>query len=387
MIRFFAIVFIAGLSLVAIVEGGECKLDEEKLEKTIKSFKRKCLKKGFESTLANCNSKGDPEQLSEDDIKKCEKYAKKLTACDYACEALVDGGWSDFGEWSTCSKECGRGKQTRKRECNNPAHAPSKGGAECEGDKKEKRSCNTHSCSAAVDGGWGAFSEWTECSAECGGGTQTRSKECNNPAPAQGGAECEGAAMETRDCNTQACPVDGGWGAFSEWTECSAECGGGTQTRSKECNNPAPAHGGAECEGAAMETRDCNTQACPVDGGWGAFSEWTECSAECGGGTQTRSKECNNPAPAHGGAECEGASMETRDCNTQACPVDGGWGAFSEWTECSAECGGGTQNRSKDCNNPAPAHGGAECEGAAMETFSLTNFYHASFLTVSYLYL
>ena len=57
-----------------------------------------------------------------------------------------------------------------------------------------------------------------------------------------------------------------------------------------------------------------------VDGGWSEFGDWSECSAECGGGTQTRTKLCNNPAPAHGGADCEGEDYETQECNTQECP-------------------------------------------------------------------
>ena len=57
-----------------------------------------------------------------------------------------------------------------------------------------------------------------------------------------------------------------------------------------------------------------------VDGGWGDYGDWSECSAECGGGTQTRTRECNNPAPEHGGADCEGTGSETRTCNTQECP-------------------------------------------------------------------
>ena len=57
-----------------------------------------------------------------------------------------------------------------------------------------------------------------------------------------------------------------------------------------------------------------------VDGGYSDFEDWSECSAECGGGTQTRTRTCTNPAPAHGGADCVGDSTETRECNTQACP-------------------------------------------------------------------
>ena len=57
-----------------------------------------------------------------------------------------------------------------------------------------------------------------------------------------------------------------------------------------------------------------------VDGGYSDFGDWSECSAECGGGTQTRSRTCTNPAPANGGADCEGDSTESRECNTQGCP-------------------------------------------------------------------
>ena len=57
-----------------------------------------------------------------------------------------------------------------------------------------------------------------------------------------------------------------------------------------------------------------------VDGGWSDFGVWSECSETCGGGTQSRSRTCSNPAPAHGGAECQGVESETQNCNTQACP-------------------------------------------------------------------
>ena len=56
-----------------------------------------------------------------------------------------------------------------------------------------------------VDCAWGDFSEWTQCSAECGTGTQTRTKTVKTEAE-QGGAACDGDATETRDCNTHGCP-------------------------------------------------------------------------------------------------------------------------------------------------------------------------------------
>ena len=52
----------------------------------------------------------------------------------------------------------------------------------------------------------------------------------------------------------------------------------------------------------------------PRDGGWTEFGNWSDCSAECGEGNQTRTRTCTNPAPARGGADCEGEGEETREC-------------------------------------------------------------------------
>ena len=56
----------------------------------------------------------------------------------------VDGGWTDYENWSTCSVKCGGGIRTRSRSCTNPA--PSYGGADCGGDSEEKETCNTDLC-------------------------------------------------------------------------------------------------------------------------------------------------------------------------------------------------------------------------------------------------
>ena len=44
------------------------------------------------------------------------------------------------------------------------------------------------------------------------------------------------------------------------------------------------------------------------------------CSQVCNGGEQTRYRECNNPAPLHGGKDCQGNKRESRTCNFFRCP-------------------------------------------------------------------
>ncbi|KAJ7390436.1 hypothetical protein OS493_025136 [Desmophyllum pertusum] len=58
-----------------------------------------------------------------------------------------------------------------------------------------------------------------------------------------------------------------------------------------------------------------------LNGGYGDWDEWGDCSAPCGGGTQSRSRKCDNPTPQHGGKDCSGLGPveETKECNTNEC--------------------------------------------------------------------
>ena len=51
--------------------------------------------------------------------------------------------------------------------------------------------------------------------------------------------------------------VDGGWTEWSAWSPCSMECWGVTM-RSRTCTNPAPKNGGADCQGGEAEGKGCN---------------------------------------------------------------------------------------------------------------------------------
>ncbi len=54
-----------------------------------------------------------------------------------------------------------------------------------------------------LDGGWSSWSDYDTCTGTCpaNAGTQSRYRTCSNPAPLNGGASCNGSNIETVSCN------------------------------------------------------------------------------------------------------------------------------------------------------------------------------------------
>ena len=65
-----------------------------------------------------------------------------------ACFA-VDGNWTDYGPWSTCTAACGNGTQYRSRSCTNPT--PDFAGKSCQGSSEEAQQCNMGDCDPSFD--------------------------------------------------------------------------------------------------------------------------------------------------------------------------------------------------------------------------------------------
>jgi hypothetical protein len=141
----------------------------------------------------------------------------------------------------------------------------------------------------------------------------------------------------------------------STWAsgECSKECGGGVMdlTRSIE----SQPQGGAECP-PLTETRRCNEQPCPVDCEMEEWNGWSSCSAQCGGGIQERLRDVKRPMK-HNGNPC-GETSETKACGVGSCEADCELeDKWSAWTNCSKACDGGTHRRVKYIKTPAVGQG------------------------------
>jgi len=145
---------------------------------------------------------------------------------------------------------------------------------------------------------------------------------------------------------------------LSKWTPeaCSKKCAGGEQKLVRSVlQHP---NGGAKCLPLTAE-KSCNLKPCPVDCVQATWGGWSKCSAKCGGGVQQRTRDIK-VAMKYNGKACS-ASSATRACNIEACEKDCVLHEWTRWTGCSKDCDGGTRKRVRMVKEPA--EGAGKCAG------------------------
>nr|DBA28593.1 TPA: hypothetical protein GDO54_008922 [Pyxicephalus adspersus] len=92
--------------------------------------------------------------------------------------------------------------------------------------------------------------------------------------------------------------------------------------------NSIPAAEGTICQTNTIDKGWCYKRECVpfgtrpegVDGAWGPWSSWGECSRTCGGGVSSSVRHCDSPRPTIGGKYCLGERKRYRSCNIDDCP-------------------------------------------------------------------
>ncbi|XP_032240916.1 semaphorin-5A isoform X2 [Nematostella vectensis] len=129
-----------------------------------------------------------------------DKKKMRKTACRPCTSVvIVTSQWGSWGAWTPCTRTCGRSIQIRRRTCF------SKGVPNCRGSDEERKRCDLQPC--PIDGGWTEWTEWSACSKTCGAGHRLRRRSCSNPKPQYGGSECKGSLEKWGKCQLQEhCP-------------------------------------------------------------------------------------------------------------------------------------------------------------------------------------
>ncbi|KAL2303598.1 hypothetical protein Nmel_008874 [Mimus melanotis] len=214
-----------------------------------------------------------------------------------------------------------------------------------------------------------SYSSWSECSSECGGGFQSRLVFCTIDNEIYPDYMCRNKPQpdNNRTCGHQPCPQTKRW-KTGEWGSCSATCGGGTQIRSVYCvvfdgQSWQGVVDDAECMAFAQQPRrsqPCNVRQCAT---W-STGPWSQCSASCGEGVQTRTVTCRTQQGSQ--AQDFACLMEPKPSATQPCLKENciqeiGW-HVGDWglpllpahclvlvPKCSKSCDSGIRTRQVIC--------------------------------------
>ncbi|XP_026062244.1 ADAMTS-like protein 2 isoform X2 [Carassius auratus] len=284
---------------------------------------------------------------SEVDESYCDALTRPEPTHEFCTGKECLPRW-ETSRWSECSRTCGEGFQFRTVRCWKmmaPGFDSSVYDELCQAAELQKpitrKACKSKSCGPQWE-----ISDWSECSAWCGGrGVRSRevrcsmeARLCNESTRPDSQRECEGP------------PCDRRW-TISEWGPCSGPCGEGRMRRYVVCKNSSGkviSDGQCDPELKPLAVHPCGDKNCPAH--W-VEQEWEQCNATCGRGVKTRQVVC---AGLEGGVFKE---FPERMCDRSLRPADSAacferpcskWFTTS-WSQCSKTCGIGVRVREVKC--------------------------------------
>ncbi|GAU91124.1 hypothetical protein RvY_03439-2 [Ramazzottius varieornatus] len=318
---------------------------------------RTCGKGVKHSTIA-CMLDGAERRIVDD--RYCANVVRPATFQEQCNLPSCPGEWA-YGEWSQCSVTCGAGTETRQVRCR---QAQSDGvmadvSDDVCGSKPSQgiiRPCQRPACSSYS---WRS-GQWSPCDASCGRGSQQRMVKCydNTYGMEVSDEQCRGSKpAESQACEGGSCR--GIW-LMSDWApKCSNGCGQGETTRHVVCYKDGRQQDARKCDATQRpQTRQtCHSQK-DCGGRW-YEGPWSDCSADCGVGSQTRDVIClrardyerayNPQCEVLDESECKyhPKPESRRQCQGPACHA-GSW-YMSDWSPCSHSCGVGARSRQVTC--------------------------------------
>jgi len=224
---------------------------------------------------------------------------------------------------------------------------------------------------------WGPWDEWSECDATCGGGARSRMRVCT-------GENCIGSNIESEECNLQPCVTPGECQYVSvdasecpnysgSLPDCRSDIGDGDLCEADYPLNGVPEHninncpGGYDvfryvCGGEVEEECDwvpLRASECPANA-----ASFPDCHDSMGSGELC---EADTPLP-NGDSNFNINNCGVYDMFRYHCSGSSDspyWDSWTQWSDCSVDCGSGVQTRSRDCI-------GGECDGDSSETQQCT---------------